>query len=113
MPKTKLGSIDSVTSRRSRSKRCGCGCSVNDPLALDVRQVGQTSAIPILTPKIWTQRPVTDTKRSHSQSTQSYINLDVQFNCSSLWPQPSHSVMKKTTQLSLRNHIDKKQRRKS
>lgn len=94
--------MDSVTSRKSRSRRtkgqaADVGSSVNDPRALDVTQVGQTSADPILSLKVRIQRPVTDTQRSHSQGTQRYINLDVQFNCSTLSAQPTQPVLKKTT----------------
>lgn len=116
MPKTKRNPTVRVTSRKPRPKRtkgpaAAAGSSVDDPHALDVTQVGQPPADPILIPEIRTQEPATDTQRSQSQGTQSYISADAQFNSSSL-SQPTQPVMENTTQLSLGYHVDRATKQK-
>ncbi len=84
MPKTKRNPMVRVTSRKLRPKRtkgpaAAAGSSVDDPIALDVTQVGQPPVDPIMIPEIRTQEPATDTQRSHSEGTQSHTCADAQF----------------------------------
>uniref|UniRef100_A0A8W8IEF0 Uncharacterized protein n=1 Tax=Magallana gigas TaxID=29159 RepID=A0A8W8IEF0_MAGGI len=72
MPKTKRNSAVRITSRkpwlkRNKGRAPAAGSSVDDPHALDMTQVGQPPADPILILEIRTQEPATNTQRPHSQ----------------------------------------------